>query len=128
MINWDGLSVNPNAIHLLEANQDKISWWRLTLNPNPKAFHLLEKNLHKLDDEDVNTWHMLSAFPNAIPFLEKNQDKINWDTLSKNPSIFEIDYKTMKKQMVDIYFEELMMVALHPKRISAWLDAGFEDF
>jgi len=34
----------------------------------------------------------------------------------------------MKKQMVDIYCEELMMVALHPKRISAWLDAGFEDF
>jgi hypothetical protein len=34
----------------------------------------------------------------------------------------------MKKQMVDIYFEELIMVALHPKRISAWLDAGFEDF
>jgi hypothetical protein len=34
----------------------------------------------------------------------------------------------MKKQMVDIYFEELMMVSFHPKRISAWLDAGFEDF
>ena len=30
--------------------------------------------------------------------------------------------------MVDIYSEELMMVAFHPKRISAWLDAGFEDF
>jgi len=30
--------------------------------------------------------------------------------------------------MVDIYFEELIMIALHPKRISAWLDAGFEDF
>jgi hypothetical protein len=34
----------------------------------------------------------------------------------------------MKKQMVDIFYEELMMVALHPKRISAWLDAGFENF
>jgi hypothetical protein len=34
----------------------------------------------------------------------------------------------MKKQMVDIFLEELMMAAFHPKRISAWLDAGFEDF
>jgi hypothetical protein len=29
----------------------------------------------------------------------------------------------MKKQMVDIYFEELMMVFLHAKRISVWLYA-----
>ena len=28
--------------------------------------------------------------------------------------------------MVDIYFKELMMVTLHPKRISAWLAAGFD--
>jgi hypothetical protein len=63
--------------------------------------------------------------------LEKNQhklDKTSWSFISDNPSMFEIDYKTMKKQMVDIFCEELMMVALHPKRISAWLDAGFEDF
>ena len=92
------LSGNPNAIHLLEANQDKISW------------------------------NFVSSNPSAIPILEKNPDKINWNWLSENPSIFELDYKTMKKQMVDIYFEELMMVALHPNRISAWLDAGFEDF
>jgi hypothetical protein len=59
---------------------------------------------------------------------KKNPDKINWAMLSRHLSIFEFDYKTMKKQMVDIYFEELMMVALHPRRISAWLDAGFEDF
>ena len=124
---WPLLSCNPNAIHLLEANQDKISWWRLTLNPNPKAFQLLEKNLHKLDDEEVNCWHNLSSFPNAIPFLEKNQDKISWCHLSKNPSIFELDYQALNERCL-IYKEELMMIALHPKRISAWLDAGFEDF
>jgi len=33
-----------------------------------------------------------------------------------------------KKNMVDIYFEELMMVALHPNRIMKWLEEGFEDF
>jgi hypothetical protein len=82
-------------------------------------------NINKLNWDGL---YGLSTNPNAIPLLEKNQDKIVWKDLSSNPSIFELDYKTMKKQMVDIYFEELMMVALHPKRISAWLDAGFEDF
>jgi hypothetical protein len=36
------LSGNPNAIHLLEKNQDKIDWRVLSRNPN--AIHLLEKN------------------------------------------------------------------------------------
>jgi hypothetical protein len=83
---------------------------------------IIEKNQDKINCD----W--LSGNPNAIPLLEKNQDKINWVMLSSNPSIFEIDYRTMKKQMVDIYLEELMKVAFHPKRILAWLDAGFEEF
>ena len=33
-INWRWLSVNPNAIHLLEANQDKICWITLFENTN----------------------------------------------------------------------------------------------
>ena len=28
------LSENPNAIHLLEQNQDKINWTRLSINPS----------------------------------------------------------------------------------------------
>jgi hypothetical protein len=43
-LDWDGLfglSCNPNAIHLLEANPDKINWNILSRNPN--AIHLLEK-------------------------------------------------------------------------------------
>ena len=41
------LSGNPNAIHLLDKNQDKIDWVRLSGNPN--AIHLLEKNQDKID-------------------------------------------------------------------------------
>ena len=40
-------SSNPNAIHLLEANADKISWLHLSINPN--AIHLLKANPHKID-------------------------------------------------------------------------------
>jgi hypothetical protein len=55
-----------NAIHLLEANFDKINWSALSGNPD-----LL----------------------NAIHILEKHRDKIDWKALSENPSIFEIDVK-----------------------------------
>ena len=121
-LDWISLSQNsnPNAIDLLEKNPDKIYWDNLSLNPN--AIHLLEKNQDKIN------WYYLFKNSNAIHLFEKNPDKINWNMLSENPSMFEIDYRTMKKQMVDIYFEELMMVTLHPKRISKWLDDGFEDF
>ena len=33
-LEWWGLSLNPNAINLLKANQDKIDWYELSENPN----------------------------------------------------------------------------------------------
>ena len=69
---------------------DKINWDRLTRNPN--AIHLLEKNLDKVN------WCLLSQKPNAIYILEKNLDKVNWYWLSENPSIFEYDYEAMTER------------------------------
>jgi len=40
-LNCGGLSMNPNAIRLLEKNPGKIDWYYLSRNPN--AIHLLEK-------------------------------------------------------------------------------------
>ena len=37
-LSWSGLSLNPNAIHLLEQNKDKIDWSLLSYNP--AAIHL----------------------------------------------------------------------------------------
>jgi hypothetical protein len=54
---------NPNAISLLEKNQDKISWYHLSENPN--AMSLLEKNQDKID------WYHLSKNPNAISFWKR---------------------------------------------------------
>jgi hypothetical protein len=42
-------------------------------------------------------------------------------------NIFEYDYNNMKKNM-DYIREDLMKVALHPNKISYWLDNDFEDF
>jgi len=39
-LSWGYLSANPNAIHLLEQNMDKIDWVFLSKNSN--AIHLLE--------------------------------------------------------------------------------------
>jgi hypothetical protein len=37
---WYGLSLNPNAMHLLEANQDKINWYDISTNPAIfKSYH-----------------------------------------------------------------------------------------
>ena len=37
-LNWFNLSRNPNAIHLLEQNQDKIDWYMLSRNPSIFTF------------------------------------------------------------------------------------------
>ena len=60
----DMLSVNPNAISLLEQNPDKINWNLLSLNPN--AISLLEQNPDKIN------WFILSLNHNAIKILETN--------------------------------------------------------
>ena len=43
MIDWYMLSKNPNAIHLLEQNIDKIDWDNLSENPN--IFEIDKKQL-----------------------------------------------------------------------------------
>ena len=75
-LDWARLSLNFNAIKLLEENQDKINWDFLSFNKN--AIHLLEQNLDKIN------WLNLSENKNAIKLLEQNQDKINWEYLSYN--------------------------------------------
>jgi hypothetical protein len=112
-INWDRLSTNPNAMELLKTkineekkltkdelekldNSEKISWTLLSKNPN--AIELLQANPNKI------SWELLSNNVNGIELLkervkyeiglnkrdyDKLKDKIDWDMLSANPSIFE---------------------------------------
>jgi hypothetical protein len=69
----------------LKANPSKIHWFNLSINSN--AIELLEANLDKIN------WRLLSKNPNAIHLLEANKDKIKWNLMSMNPSIFEPDIK-----------------------------------
>ena len=137
---WEKLSANPSAIHILEKNLDKLNW--NILCSNPAAIHLLlklpyriywfhfSKNTHPLAIQHIKknlekvNWPNLSANPAAIELLKENQDKIAWYWLSKNPAIFEYNYSNMAKARTDVIREDLLSVALHPDRVCAWLHQG----
>jgi hypothetical protein len=70
-------------------------------------------------------WLLLSENPAAIHLLEQNQDKIRWDSFSRNPEIFEYDYKKMK-ETTSVFIEELMANRFHPKNINSFEDWGYE--
>ena len=74
-IDWEKLSGNPNAIKLLDRNKDKIVW--AYLSSNSGAIELLKERIEyeiKLKKKD---YALLS-------------NKIDWDSLAANPSIFTI--------------------------------------
>ena len=115
------LSINPNAISLLEQNPDKINW--IFLSKNPNAISLLEQNPDKI------YWNRLSENISAIHLLEKNQDKINWNFISINPSIFIDEYQIGAKQYFKKFItEELMAYVWHPRRMSVWPEQNDLDF
>ena len=112
-------NINPNAIHLLEQNEDKIIWSVLSGNPN--AIGLLEQNPEKIN------WAYLSGNPNAIHILQQTPDKIDWDYLSENPNIFVLNYEYLKAR-TSIIKEELIMRYWHPSNIAKWLEMYGDDF
>ena len=57
-----------------------------------------------------------------MELLEANQDKIDWYTLSCNPSIFVYDYESMKRP----FAEELMANRFHPNNIERFESWGYE--
>jgi len=62
-IDWWALTLNENAIPILEQNLDKINWDCLSQNKN--AIHLLEQNL------DKDHWRFFSYNENAIHLIKK---------------------------------------------------------
>jgi hypothetical protein len=91
-VNWYSLSGNPNGIHLMEQNLDKLNWY--SLSRNSKAIHILEQNL----------------------------DKVDWESLSYNQNIFTYDYAAMKNTMYKEggFVEELMQNRFHPNNMHMW--------
>ena len=80
------MPVYPEAIHLLEANRDKIDW--VKLGTNSKAIKLLEEEL-KVRPQNIH-WYSLSKNPKAGELLKNNPDKIVWSIFSENPKAGEL--------------------------------------
>lgn len=118
-VHWTRLTQNPSAMYILkdEKYQDNVDWDFLPLNPNKEVVDLIHKNIHKFNNTfylsgHPDFFHMLidvypelidwdglctNTNPDIIPFLELNQDKIDWDLLSANPNIFKRNPRRLKE-------------------------------
>jgi len=114
-IDWDSLSANYNAIHILEKNMEKIDIENLCYNKN--GFQLLLRLNHVFDnDEDYdknivfeyfdyceknnksfNLIKLLSIHGYTEKHMEFLKNNNHYKSLSKNPNIFEYDYKRMRE-------------------------------
>ena len=91
---WTTLSSNPYAILLLEKNFEKINWHFFSSNCNLlHAIPIIEKNLNLVDMEQV------AHNPNIIHIIDKiiDNDNMDWDLLSQNPSMVEYFDKNWNK-------------------------------
>ena len=98
-LDWNMLSLNPNAIELLKADPTEIYWNKLFKNPNPAAIELLKANPHvKID------WRYLSENPSAIELLKANHNKIDWEWLSKNPHPYAIELLKENQDKINWFY------------------------
>jgi len=116
-IDWGRLSINYNAIHILEKNIGKIDRGNLRLNKN--GFQLLLK-LHEVFGDNHYTHYHKNIIFDYFDYCEKNnmtfnliyllseygytekhmeflKHNNNYYKLSRNPNIFEYDYKRMRE-------------------------------
>ena len=85
---WYNLSLNENAVKILEKYPEKIKWINVSQNKN--AIDFLKRNPEKIN------WTQLTTNENASELLtdyfEQNFNKIRWDYLGLNKSKFAMDY------------------------------------
>ncbi len=97
-------------------NIDKINWDNLSLNP--AAIHILEKNLKKIN------WRNLSKNPGAIDLLNENLDKLYWSELFENPNFASVflkyHYDVIKKSFYEGIGKNIIEWIYHPKNNQKW--------
>ena len=79
-INFESLSQNPNAIHIISRHLDKVSSYRLSKNPN--AMDILMQHPELIDN------YTIIYNPSAIPYIETlMEDNVNVDPEFQNVGI-----------------------------------------
>ena len=119
-LHWSCLSRIEEALPLLALHLDKVNWSEFTVNPNPAVIPILEKNLDK-----VSKLYFCTN-PNVLPILEKEPEKIDWCFFGWNQSIYEPDYESIRTR-INIYKEELIAAAMHPRRIKKIMELIGEE-
>ena len=108
-VDWFSLALNPNAMHIIEKNLNRIEFSVLACNPN--AISIIEKNLdqYNFNINDEEFWDNLSANPNAYEILKNNIGKINWEILASNPNVIYIFTNLMieKNRLIYYYLNNL---------------------
>ena len=88
----------PTKYVLLDwIDKDKLDWRNLCENPNAIDLLELEENYDKIN------WHHISLNPNAIDLLKKNYDKINWRIVSANPNAIKLLKEKIELEEKGIY-------------------------
>jgi len=78
------LSFNPIAIDFLfEHFENEVDWFCFCQQNNDKAIKIIEKNIDKVN------WQTLSYNNKAMHILEKMPNNIDWERLSENNGIYE---------------------------------------
>jgi hypothetical protein len=110
-VNWEYLSMNPNAIELLRANPNKIDWRALSMNPN--AIDLLRERIayeNTLEQEEYNrllnriNWMYLSKNSGTVELLRDNLNKIRWGALSENSDAGAADLLEANPDKIDWWY------------------------
>jgi len=127
-INWHHFSKNSNdkAVKILLENRNNINWNCLSMNSNSKIIKLLNENPNEIN------WLLFVENTNedVIEIIRKNRKRIGdveWNFISNNPKIFELDYITMKKNN-ELFEEELIKEVMKPKRICKYFEINDYDY
>ncbi len=87
-MDWETLSGNPNAIHLLEQNLDKVSWYWLCYNPN--ANHLIAPLNHiQMRENNKEFFQELVSFVCHPNWLNKCALRLNLDFIEYQQLLIE---------------------------------------
>jgi hypothetical protein len=115
-INFNHLSRNPGAIHIILQHLDKVNIFHLSRNPN--AMDILMENPHLIDNISI------CSNPNAIPYMETRIIEFSGSfyigNILRNPNGIPLIEKMLDYNLVsesDIK-EEIRMMFFEKKKIS----------
>ncbi len=106
IMEWDCTDIHYNtqekAVKIIKDNLHNFNekeWISLSNSTNPEIISILEENQDKIE------WDLLSRNPSGIHILEKNLDKINWSELSRNPNAI----KLLENNLNEIEYNDILL-------------------